>query len=283
MARADRGVLGLVAGAGALPGLVVAACRARGRPVFVLALEGYADPAVVEGVPHAWIRLGALGGGIDHLRRAEAVELVLAGGVRRPGLKDLLPDLRGARFLARVGLKALGDDGLLRAVVAELEDEGFRVIGAHELLGDALAVAGAYGRQEPDAEAWRDIRRGIAVARGLGALDVGQGAVVQQGLVLAVEAIEGTDAMLGRCRELARPGSGGVLVKVKKPGQDSRADLPAIGPDTVERAAAAGLAGIAIEAGGALVLDRDRVAQRADALGLFVVGVDAGTASGDGA
>lgn len=267
--------LGIIAGGGDLPARLVEACRTSGRPCFVLALEGHADPALTEGgVPHRWFRLGAAGAMLAALREAGATELVLAGRVRRPSLLGLLPDARMARFVAKVGTKAFraGDDGLLRAVSEELEAEGFRLVGAHEVMADLLGGTGAVGALRPDAEAEADIRRGIEVARALGALDVGQAVVVQQGLVLGVEAIEGTDALLERCAALRRDGPGGVLVKLPKPQQDRRLDLPTIGPTTVERAAAAGLRGIAFQAGGVLVVDRDAVAARADALGLFVVG-----------
>lgn len=268
-----RPKLGLVAGAGVLPARIVAACRAEARPFFVLALKGSTDPALVEDCPHAWIRPGAAGAGIAHCRNNGVKELVMAGPVRRPSFADLRPDLWSARVIAKIGMKALGDDGFLSLLVAELEAEGFRVVGVDDVLGDLLAVAGPFGRCRPDAQAEVDIKRGIQVARQLGALDVGQGAVVQQGLVLAVEAVEGTDAMLARCADLARLGPGGVLVKVSKPGQERRADLPTIGVETVERAAQAGLRGIAVEAGATLVMDHRAVAGRADALGLFVVGV----------
>ncbi|MBI5164114.1 MAG: UDP-2,3-diacylglucosamine diphosphatase LpxI [Magnetospirillum sp.] len=264
--------LGIIAGEGGFPGLAIAACRAEGRPFHVLALDGHADPAVIGDAPADWIRLGQAGGGIEALRRANVSELVMIGGVRRPSLKDLAPDWWAARFFAKVGLKALGDDGLLRAIAAALEDEGFRVVGIDSVLAECLATAGPYGRVLPDAQALSDIARGRAVAAGLGALDVGQAVVVQQGLVLGVEAIEGTDRLLARCGNLRRAGPGGVLVKMKKPNQDRRLDLPTIGIATVEAAAAAGLRGIAVETGATLVLGRDAVASAADRLGLFVVG-----------
>jgi len=265
--------LGIVAGAGALPGQIVAACRESGRPFFVLALEGQAEATALADLPHAWIRLGAAGRGIDLLREAGVEELVLAGAVRRPSLAALRPDRRTALFLARVGRAAFGDDGLLRAVIRTLEDEGFRVVAPSDILHDLLAAEGVYGAVAPDADAWVDIERGMAVARGLGALDVGQAAVVQQGVVLGVEAIEGTDALIARAGSLRREGPGGVLVKVKKPGQETRVDLPVIGMRTVETAAAAGLRGIAVEAGAALVVDKPAVIAAADRAGLFVVGV----------
>jgi DUF1009 family protein len=266
--------LGIVAGGGALPGRIAAACQASGRPFFVLAIEGYADPALVADRPHAWVRLGAAGGrGIDLLKDAGVQELVLVGGVRRPSLASLRPDRRTAMFLTKIGRAAFGDDGLFGAVVKMLEAEGFRVVGPDTILGEIRAVEGVYGAVAPDAAAWADIERGILVAGAHGARDIGQAAVVQQGVVLGVEAIEGTDALIARTAALRREGRGGVLVKVKKPEQEARVDLPVIGVQTVEGAAAAGLVGIAIEAGAALVVDRDAVVAAADRAGLFVVGV----------
>jgi DUF1009 family protein len=271
----ERSTLGIIAGGGMLPGLVAEACRAEGRPAHLLALSGHADPAVIaaSGLPVDWIRLGEAGTGFTHLRRAGVDEVVMIGPVRRPSLAELAPDWRTARFFARVGLKALGDDGLLRAVVGEIESEGFRVVGVDQVLAGCLAEPGRHAGPAPDEQAEADIARGIAVARALGAVDVGQAVVVQQGLVLGVEAIEGTDRLLARCGDLARAGLGGVLVKLKKPGQDRRVDLPAIGVRTVEAAAAAGLRGIAVEAGGALMLGRAEIAAAAERLGLFVVGI----------
>ncbi|HUZ74829.1 MAG TPA: UDP-2,3-diacylglucosamine diphosphatase LpxI [Stellaceae bacterium] len=265
--------LGILAGGGALPARLIEACRASARPIFVLAFEGAADPATVAAVPHAWVRLGAAGEGLKLLRDNGVEELVLAGAVRRPSLAALRPDWRAARFFARVSLRALGDDGLLRAVIRELEAEGFRVVGVDSVLASGLAPVGPIGRLRPDETAEADIRRGLDVARALGALDIGQAVVVQQGLVLGVEAIEGTDALVVRCGALRREDEGGVLVKTAKPGQERRADLPAIGPDTVRAAAAAGLVGIAVEAGSTVLIDRPGIAEAADAAGLFVVGI----------
>ena len=159
------------------------------------------------------------------------------------------------------------------AVVAELEREGFRVIGPDQILRKGLAPEGALGRLRPDAEAMADIAHGARIARALGVLDIGQAVVVQQGLVLGVEAIEGTDELIRRCAGLHREGVGAILVKVEKPGQERRADRPTIGLQTVELAAAAGLRGIAIEAGTTIVIDRDKVAAAADRVGLFVFGI----------
>jgi DUF1009 family protein len=268
--------LGIIAGGGPFPGRVAAAAQAAGRPVFIIALRGYAEPAVISQFPHAAVRLGAASEILGHLRAHGCTDLVLVGPVRRPSIMDLRPDAEGARIMARIGRAAFaGDDGLLAAVVRVLSEEGFRVLGAHEVLTEAVGPSGVIGRVEPDAAAMADVGRGAQVVRALGQVDVGQGCVVQQGIVLAVEAIEGTDAMLSRAAALARPGPGGVLVKLVKPGQDRRTDLPTIGPRTVAAAAAAGLRGIAYEAGGTLVTDRAGCIAAADAAGLFLLGVAA--------
>jgi UDP-2,3-diacylglucosamine hydrolase len=263
--------LGVLAGRGPLPAQVVAAARAQGREVFVLAFEGETDPELTREVPHRWLPLGAVGQAIAALRAAKVEDVVLIGAVRRPALASL--DRRGVQLLARLGLRRQGDDRLLRAIVAELESEGFRVLGADQLLADVLAPEGPMTVLLPDGEALRDIALGVEVAERLGDLDIGQAAVVQQGLVLGVEAIEGTDALMQRCAALRRAGRGAVLVKVKKPGQERRADLPTIGPDTIRVAAASGIAGIAVHAGQCLIIERAEVVAAAERAGLFLIGV----------
>ena len=268
--------LGIIAGGGPLPGRVAEAAAAAGRPVFMVGLEGFAEKPVLAPWPHRTHRMGAAGAILRSLREAGCHEVVLIGPVRRPSILDLRPDAEGARLLARIGRAAFGgDDGLLAAVMRVLAEEGFSVIGAHDVMAQAVAPGGLLTTHAPDAEAAADIARGVAVVRALGALDVGQGCVVQQGLVLAVEAIEGTDAMLARAAQLRRAGPGGVLVKLVKPGQDRRADLPTIGPATIEAAARAGLRGIAFEAGGTLITDHPATRAAAEAAGLFLLGIDA--------
>lgn len=265
--------LGVLAGGGCLPARIAEAVRGQGREVFIVAFEGQTDPDAVKGLPHFWTRMGAAGSTIARLRQEGVSELVFAGPVKRPSFTEIMPDWWGAKFLARVGARALGDDGLLRSIARALESEGFRVVGLHELLSELLAPEGVISAMAPDEQAWRDIEQGKSLARAMGELDVGQGAVIQQGLVLAVEAIEGTDAMLARCAALARPGVGGVLVKMAKPQQDRRLDLPTMGVETVINAAHAGLRGIALEAGSSLLIDQAAVVAKADELGLFVVGI----------
>jgi hypothetical protein len=267
--------LGILAGGGSLPGQVAAAARAAGRRVMLVGLEGFAEPAVLAPWPHEVIRIGAAGRILAALRAHACRDLVLVGAVKRPSLLHLRPDAEGTRILARIGRAAFaGDDGLLGAVIRVLGEEGFRVLGAHEVMAEALGPSGLLSRAAPDALALADIARGVAVARALGAADVGQGCVVQQGIVLAVEAVEGTDAMLARCAALARPGPGGVLVKLVKPGQDRRADLPTIGPRTIEAIVASGLRGLAFEAGGTILAERAATVAAADVAGTFVLGLD---------
>lgn len=272
--------LGIIAGGGSLPVKVATAARAAGRAVFILGLEGFAEPALFASWPFELQRLGAAGRIIGALREHGCQDLVMIGPVRRPSLLDLRPDAEGAKLLARVGRAIFaGDDGLLAAVIRVLTEEGFRVIGAHEIMREAVAPSGVLTRTAPDAQAMVDIKRGIEVARVLGTADVGQGCVVQQGLVLAVEAIEGTDAMLLRAGALRRDGIGGVLVKLVKPGQDKRADMPTIGPDTVRHAADAGLRGLAFEGQATILADREACLAAADAAGLFLLGLDSQTLS----
>jgi len=273
--------IGLLAGAGELPRCVIEACRRHRREIFVLAFEGSCAPATVAGVPHRWLRLGAAATGLRLLRDEGVRELLLAGAIRRPSLWELRPDWRIARFLAKVGLRALtdwGDDALFRAIIAELEQEGFQVIGIDAVLAELLAPLGPLGRTKPDEQAQADIEIGIAAARAHGGRDLGQAVIVRQGAVIGVEDRDGTDALMRRCAESSRE-HGGLLVKMAKPGQERRVDLPAIGPETIASAAAAGLRGIAIEANATLVLDRDVLVDAADLAGIFVVGVAPGLAA----
>lgn len=273
---AMTGKLGILAGSGDLPRRLACVCRDAGQEIFVLAFEGQTDPKTTADVEHAWVHLGATSATLKMLRQAGVTDLVMVGPMTRPSLRDMRLDPLSVKLLAKAGASVLGDDGMLRAIAGIFEGEGFRVLGIDDVLGDMLASVGVYGRHSPDAQAEDDIARGIDVARALGAHDVGQAAVVQQGIVLGVEAVEGTDRLLERCAELRRGGPGGVLVKVRKPQQDSRVDLPTIGVQTVNRALAAGLRGIAVQAGGALVVDRPAVVSAADDGGLFVIGVQVG-------
>ena len=260
------GQIAVIAGSGALPVAVAAALG--GAAVF--APEGMA----VQGAPERF-RFERLVPFLHMLQDRGVTGVVLAGAMTRPRLDPALFDPATAQLVPRL-LAAMqaGDDATLRAVVAVIEEAGLVVHGVAEVAPELIPAAGVLGKVAPDAQSTADVVRAAEVVAALGAADVGQGAVVAQGLCLAVETLPGTDAMLdwvaavaGRLRP---PGVRGVLWKAPKPGQDLRVDMPALGPETVRRTAAAGLAGIAWAAGGTLMLDRDAVVAEADRLGLFL-------------
>ena len=267
--------LGIIAGGGTIPQLLINRCLETGRDFFVLAIEGNAcSDYFTEKVPHQWIRIGQAGTGFKRFAEEKVQDVVMIGTIKRPSFKELVPDLRTAAFFAKIGAKALGDDGILRALVNELESEGMNVRGIHEVMPELLIKEGVLGKHKPDKKAITDIRRGVEVALALGRLDVGQAVVVQQGLVLGVEGIEGTDRLLLRCGEYKRKGEGGVLVKLRKPQQDMRIDLPTVGLRTVQNAAASGLRGIAVHAGNGLIVDQAEVIELANKEGLFIIGIN---------
>lgn len=272
--------LGLIAGSGGLPLEIAEHCRRVGRPVFVIRLKGFADPALA-GFDGVDVGLAELGKCIKALKQAACQAVCLAGKVTRPDFTKLAPDLRGlAAIPGVIAAGRKGDDALLRFLVGEFEKEGFAVEGAEGVMRELTLPVGPLGRHVPSPEQLVDAERALQVARAIGRLDIGQGCVVCEGLVLAVEAQEGTDAMLARVAGLPAELRGragdrrGALAKTPKPIQETRVDLPTIGLATVRGAATAGLAGIVGEAGRLLVLDRAEVASLADELGLFVLGVE---------
>jgi len=273
------GALGVVAGGGELPRAIAETARAAGREVFVLGL-GDRPGAWISRFPHESVSLGELGKAMKALRAHGCGDVTLAGKVQRPRFSEIKLDAKAVLAAPRVIAAALkGDDALLRSVIEMFEREGMRVIGAAEAAPDLVAREGVMGRIAPDARHESDIAQAMKIARAIGALDVGQATVVCDGLTLCVEAAEGTDAMIARVAALPEHFRGthskprGVLAKAPKPIQDRRTDLPVIGVDTVRNAHAVFLAGIAVEAGGALIVDRDAVVAEADRLGLFLKGV----------
>lgn len=275
------GKLGIIAGGGELPVVLAEHCAAERRPYFVARIEHMADERL-SAHPGASHGLGAMGARMEALRAAQCDAVVLLGQVARPDLGKLeLDDAARAMLPALIAAMPHGDDALLRAVLAEHERAGFRVVGADEVMADLLAPQGAWGAVKPTESNMRDLAKAARIAAATGALDIGQGAVVCDGLVLAVEAQEGTDAMLKRVGELPQPLRGaagaprGVLVKRPKPMQERRIDLPVVGVRTVQGAAQAGLAGVAVEARGALLVRRDAIVAAADQAGVFVYGFSA--------
>jgi UDP-2,3-diacylglucosamine hydrolase len=269
--------LAIIAGGGALPITLAAAAAAQGRAVHVIGIRGEAD-AKISRFSHTWLKWGEVGKLFATLENLGCRDLVIIGSVSRPDLANVRFDfgaIKNLPFLLSLGVG--GDDQVLSSVVRFLEGKGYRVYGAGEVAPELLAAEGILGAKAPSPDDRADIEIGFRVVSALGRLDVGQAAVVVKGRVLAVEAAEGTDAMLARCAELRKAGGrrrglAGVLVKAPKPGQEERVDLPTIGPDTVEMAARAGLAGIAVAAGRVLITDRDATIAAASQHGLFLVG-----------
>jgi UDP-2,3-diacylglucosamine hydrolase len=279
IAATDEGPLGIICGGGAIPPAVAQAVMRRGRRVVLFPLRGIVDPDAVAAFPHCWIAVGQFGR-FCRLARAEGCrDLVLVGGMVRPSLREVRLDWATLVAMPRI-IRAFrgGDDHLLTGISRIFEAEGFHLLGAHEVAPDIAAPAGPLGRHVPDAAALEDIERGFALLSAISPFDVGQAAVIAKGRVLAIEAAEGTDGMLRRViamREdgrLGMPRGVGVLVKAPKLAQDRRFDLPSIGPDTVLNAYRAGLAGIAVVAGGTIIAEPLRLVEAADANGLFVVG-----------
>lgn len=270
--------IGLIAGGGALPAAIAQHLTGQGRPPFIVRLAPHADEGLAP-YPGDDFDLGQIGAQFARLQAEGCEAICFAGVVRRVDPARLTLDALALSLLPRV-LAAMqtGDDALMRVFVEAAEEAGFQVLGADQACPDLLAGAGALGRRSPNPRALADIAKAAAVAEAVGGWDIGQGVVVCDGLVLAVEAQEGTDLMLRRVGELPLPVRGaphdrrGVLLKRPKPRQERRIDLPTIGLATVESAAAAGLAGIAVEAGGALFLQREEALARADEWGLFVYG-----------
>lgn len=279
--------IALFAGQGDLPFQIVTHCHQKNQPLFLVAFEGQTDPELVnlqekhvqnDANGHIWVHFGAVGEIVHYLKANHVTHIVMAGNMRRPSWPEIKLDWKGVQWAAKIGIaqrgaKSLGDDGLLTRVVDLLKGEGFGVISPAEILDNLLAPEGVMGVHHPDPADWPDILRGRDVALSLGASDVGQSVVVQEGLVLGVEAIEGTESLLSRCGALRREGRGGVLVKMAKPNQNQAVDLPTIGVATIRQAKAAGLRGIAVEAGLTQILDQKAVIQAADEAGLYLMGI----------
>src|SRR5258706_6986997 len=274
--------IGLIAAGGVMPFAVADSLTARGINPVLFALRGACDPVRVERFRHHWISIGQLGKATKLFRAENCRDLVFIGTLVRPALSEIRLDWGTLRVIGRV-LSAFrgGDDHLLSGIGRILEQDGFRMVGIKDVAPDLLMPEGCITRASPDENAAADIARGRDVLRALGPFDIGQATVVIDGHVVGVEDIEGTDGLLARVARLRGEGrirakaARGVLVKAPKSGQDLRFDLPTMGPRTVEGAAAAKLAGIAIVAGNTIVVEPQAVIEAADAAGLFVTGLSA--------
>ncbi len=284
-AATQQGPLALICGGGSLPLTVAESVAARGRKVVLFLLRGAAEGGAVERFTHHRMYVGQIGKFLRLAREAGCREVVLIGSLVRPSIWQLHLDFKGLTSLLQI-LAAYrgGDDHLLSSMGRMLEREGFTLRGAHEVAPEILVPEGTLGHVQASERDRADIDLGLDYLRASGAFDVGQAVVVAGKHVLAVEAAEGTDAMLVRMAEMRAngrvhaPAGSGVLVKAPKPGQDRRFDLPSIGPQTVEGAARAGLAGIAVVAGSTIVAEPERLIAAADRAKIFVFGTPGGTA-----
>jgi DUF1009 family protein len=274
--------VGIVAGGGTLPFAVADSLAARGLGAVIFALKGACDPERVARFRHHWISVGQIGKATRLFRSEGCRDLIFLGSLARPALSEIRLDWGTLRVMGHVVAAFRGgDDHLLSGIGRILEQDGFRMVGVKEAAPDLLMPEGAITRASPDGDAAADIARGREVLGALGPFDIGQAAVVIDGHVVAVEDIEGTDGLLARVARLRADGrirakaGRGVLVKVPKSGQDLRFDLPTVGPSTVEGAAGAGLAGIAIAAGNTLVAEPQAMTEAADTAGLFITGLSA--------
>jgi UDP-2,3-diacylglucosamine hydrolase len=281
MADAEHGPIAIICGGGSFPGAVAEAAIRRGRQPVMFGLKGWADPNIVERYTHHWIFIGQIGRFVRLAQSERCRDVLFIGTLVRPPIRDLRLDWQTIRMMPRlVAAFRGGDDRLLSGIANIAETVGLRVIGLADVAPEIFMPRGPLGRHVPSERDHADIARGLKLIAALGPFDVGQAAVVANNHVLAVEAAEGTDNMLARIVELRRQGrvtaapGTGVLVKAPKPGQDRRFDLPSIGPRTVERAASAGLAGIAVAAGSTIIAEAAAVIAAADRAKIFVVGAD---------
>jgi DUF1009 family protein len=265
------GTIGLIAGSGGFPALFAAAARKAGHRVVVAAHVNQTDKALERSVDAiTWVKLGQFGKIIESLSAAGATQVVMLGAItKKRFFVDALPDALGLELIAKVAIRS--DDNLLRMVAAALEARGLPVVDPTPFLGDALARDGVLGRLQPTEGQWSDARYGLELARAIGRLDLGQTVVVKEGVAVAVEALEGTDACIRRGGELAKGGA--VVVKAVKPQQDRRFDLPAVGPETIESMKRAGCAMLAIEAGATLVMEPAELVRLADKAGIALAGL----------
>ncbi len=262
--------IALIAGKGTLPRQIVQACPS--PPLHIIGFEGQTPVDLYDHI--TLFPLGNIGKILAYLHHHHIKQIIFAGALERPSLSTLQLDKTGIQWLTKLGWRALkGDNDLLAGILTLLEQEGFEILKPSDFLNTLLAPAGCLTTAQPTAEDLADIQRGKVILEALAPYDVGQAIIIQQGLVLGIEAIEGTARLIERCGLLKRAGVGGVLVKMAKSDQDHRIDLPTIGPQTIDQLKVAGLVGVAIEAGTTQILDKPAVINKANDLGLFIIGI----------
>ncbi len=267
--------LAIIAGKGDLPKMIIKKCEEQGREFFVILIENEKSNVDFLKYPHTTIGFGEISKILGILKDNKISELVFAGGVTKPSMAAVKVDGKGAILLSRiVGNKFFGDNNLLSTIIHFFEKEGFKVVGADQIIDDLVAKKGVLGSVKPTSEMQKDIDIGREALNVMSELDIGQAIVVQQKQIVGVEAIEGTDNLIKRCHNLQfEQGSKMVLVKMKKQNQNTKIDLPALGVQTIENLGKSNFAGVAVQANYCLIINQKEVIKKADELGLFVIGI----------
>ena len=267
--------LGIIAGNGLLPSELTNIYTKQGGLCHLIALSGQCDIELIKNFQHEVFYIGNAGAIIDYCYKHEIQDIIFVGGINRPDLKSIKLDFTGSILMAKIiKQKILGDDNILRIIANFFEEKGFNVISAKNILsmnyGDKDNIS-LLTNKAPSYSDNNDIQLGIKVVTNLGALDIGQSAIVERVYVLGVEAAEGTDNLIERCAILRKQSSGGVLVKMMKPSQDSRMDIPVIGPNTIEIMAKLKYNGIALQKEGVIIVKQEDTVALANKYGIFII------------
>ena len=265
--------LAIIAGNGSIPFYLIEECKKIGREYCLIIIEGHGKELSVKYNPDYIVSLAKMGRAVKYVKNIGIKHILMVGGVKRPSLKNIIPDLWTAKFLTTISSKVSGDNSVLSKLTKALEREGFIIVAPEEVLPNLICPKGTLGKVKPNQQNNEDILTGYRVAKIIGANDIGQSIIIENGLVIAVEAAEGTDRMIKRSLNLKKEKKAGVLIKVIKPMQDKRIDRPVIGIDTIKAVKKAGLDGIALESNEILILNYSDVILYADEEGLFVEGI----------
>ena len=265
--------IAIVAGNGFLPVQIIEKCIDLGKPYFLLVVNGHGEEVLKKYNSDCVLHLNKIGKAIKYLKKNNIIEIIMIGAVNRPALKNMFPDLWTTKFLASISSKMLGDDKVLSNLAIALEKEGFKIIAPENILPNILSKKGVMGKVSPQESHLRDIKIGFEIARNIGKYDIGQSLVIEDGLIIALEAIEGTAAMINRASKYKKSRSSAILIKVLKYNQEKRIDRPTIGVKTIEQIAKSGFAGIVAEANEVLIIDYEKTIETADKNNIFIQGI----------
>ena len=265
--------LAIIAGNGNIPFYLLDECEKKGRDYCLIIIEGHGKELADKYKVDFTVSLSKMGKAIKFVKGLEIKDILMVGGIDRPSLKNIIPDLWTAKFLAKIGSNISGDNSILSNLTKSLEKEGFNIIAPENIIPSLLCPTGLLGKHKPNKDNKRDILDGFKIAKILGLNDIGQSLVIENGLILAVEAAEGTDSMISRTASIKKEEKGGVFIKIIKPQQDKRIDRPVIGINTLKAVKDAGLDGVAIESKEILIINFNEVISYANNEGLFIEGI----------